>query len=314
MSPETKREAGAASERSDFLAYGLLILTTLFWGGNAMASRLAVGEISPMLLTTLRWALCVIVILPFTWRALLANGAEIAARWRSIALMSLTGFLAFNALFYIAGHYTAGLNLVIIQGAIPVFVILGSRIVYRTPIRLIQVVGMVTTFLGVAAVASRGDLAVLAGLEFNLGDLLMIGACALYAAYTLSLRRKPDVPIQALFAAMSIWAMIGSLPLLFLEYSLVGMIEPGLFGWMLVLFVAIFPSILSQSFFMGGVSIIGPARAGLFVNLVPVFGSIMAVFVLGEDFGPHHALGLALVLSGIFMAEAQAIRTVIRNR
>ena len=283
--------------------YLLLILTTLSWAGNAVASRLAVGEISPMALTTLRWSIVCVLLAMLTRQEVTAAWPALRARWRYILALAATGFTAFNALMYLAAHSTGAVNLTILQGAIPVFVLIGALAIFGTRIRALQTLGAAVTLAGVVLVAARGDLATLAQLDFAMGDIYMLIACAAYAGYTLALRNRPAVPAFAFFAILAGTALLVSIPLLLAEVAAGPVIWPTMTGWWILLYVALFPSLLSQIFFMRGVELIGPGRAGLFVNLVPIFGALLAVLLLGEPFRAYHALALALVLGGIWLAE-----------
>lgn len=284
-------------------AYLLLALTTLMWGGNAVASRLAVGHISPMALTCLRWLGVCLVIVPLTGRAVKTETAALLPRWRYVVVMSALGFTSFNALMYAAAHHTSAINLTILQGSVPVLVLLGALLWLGTPIRLVQILGGAVTMIGVVVVAARGEIETIARLAFNIGDVWMIVACAAYAAYTVALRRRPAVSGFVFFSAMAGVAFLLTLPLLAIEIATGNVLWPDAQGLAILVYVALFPSLLSQVFFMRGVELIGPGRAGLFVNLVPVFGAILAVGLLGEPFRFYHALGLALVLGGIWLAE-----------
>jgi drug/metabolite transporter (DMT)-like permease len=284
-------------------AYVLLILTTLMWGGNAIAGRLAVGEISPMVLTCLRWVFVVAVMIPLVGRQVVAEWAKIRARWVFTILMGAFGFTAFNGLFYAAAHHTTAVNLTIFQGAIPVLVLLGTVLFFGARVIPLQILGMIVTILGVVLVSVKADLEILKTLSLNIGDVWMLIACLFYAGYTLGLRHRPAMPGLVFFAAMAAVAFVSSLPLIGLEIAQGTAQFPTPTGWLILLYVAIMPSLLSQIFFMRGVELIGPARAGLFVNLVPVFGALLAVLLLGEPFAYYHALGLVLVLGGIWLAE-----------
>ncbi|KAA2236687.1 DMT family transporter [Salinarimonas soli] len=283
--------------------YLLLTLTALMWGGNAVAGRLAVGEVSPMALTALRWLIAVAVLAVVARRDLVEAWPVLRPRWASLALFGTMGFTAFNALFYVAAHHTAAVNLGIIQGAIPVVVLLGALVAFRTPIRGVQVLGVMLTLVGVAVVAARGDPRVLATLAVNAGDLYMLLASVLYALYTLALRNRPPVSGLALFAAMALAACLSSLPLVAYEAWSGAFHWPTPKGWLILVYIGLFPSLLSQILFIRGVELIGPGRAGLFVNLVPVFAAILAVGILGEPFRWYHGLALTLVLGGIWLAE-----------
>ncbi len=283
--------------------YPLLVVTMLMWAGNSIASRLAVGNIPPMALTSLRWVF-VCAVVPFLLRRQIAeHWPVLRQRWRFIAAMGALGFTAFNALMYIAGYSTTAINIGILQGAIPIFVLIGAFIAYRTPIAPLQALGVGVTLLGVAVTASRGDIDVLAHFRFAMGDLYMILACMLYAGYTVAIRQRPAIPSLVFFVAVASFACLFSLPLLGLEIATGHFFWPTTQGWVILAFVVLGPSILAQLTFLRAVELIGPGRAGVFVNLVPVFAPVLAVAIIGETLAPYHALALLLVLSGIFIAE-----------
>ncbi|MEM7236644.1 MAG: DMT family transporter, partial [Pseudomonadota bacterium] len=237
-------------------------------------------------------------------------GDEVRTHWNVLRprlpwliVVATTGFTAFNALFYIAGHSTTALNIGILQGAMPVMVLIGAFIAYRDPVSVIQVLGVGLTLLGVVLIASKGDLDVLLGLEVSTGDALMLIAGACYSFYTVMLRRRPSMPGRAFFTATAIVALASSFPLAAMEAAVGGFTWPTMNGWLITIYVAVFPSCLSQLFFLRGVDLIGPARAGVYINLVPVFASLLAVSILGEAFEMFHAAALVLVLGGIWLAQ-----------
>lgn len=284
-------------------AFVLLTLTAMFWAGNAVAGRSAVGEISPMLLTALRWFGVVIFLWGFMRHRFAADLPVIRARLPFVLTMGTVGFTVFNALFYVAAHTTTAVNIGIIQGAIPVFVLALALIVDKVPISLLQMAGILVTMVGVILVATKGDVTYLLELAVTRGDLLMVIACFFYAAYTVGLKRRPAVSGLGFFAVMATAAFVTSLPLVAVEIALGQFQWPTPKGWLITLYIAVFPSFLSQLFFMRGVDLIGPGRAGIFVNLVPVFAALLAVVLLGEAFQIYHAIALALVLGGIVLAE-----------
>jgi drug/metabolite transporter (DMT)-like permease len=284
-------------------AYLLLTITALCWGANAVFGRLAVGEISPMALVTMRWLGALGLLLVFARAPVRRDWPDIRKRLPFVAAMGAIGFTAFNALYYVAAHSTTAVNIGIIQGAVPMMVLIGAFAAYRTRVRGVQIAGVLVTMLGVAIVASAGELARLATFTLNFGDLLMIAACALYAGYTVGLNRRPPVSSLALFTVMAGAAFLTSLPLVLAEAALGRFQWPTPTGWLVLALVTVFPSFLAQICFIQGVSLIGPGRAGIFVNLVPVFASILAVLVLKEAFEPFQAVALGLVLGGIWLSE-----------
>lgn len=284
-------------------AYLLLIITTLLWGGNAIAARLAVGNISPMGLTAGRWFGVLLIIGLFFRRELAEAWPILRQRWKFALAMGMLGYTFFNALMYVAGHYTSAVNITLTQGAIPVATMIGAYFAYGTRITPLQILGAAIAIAGVAVTASGGDLARLAALEVNFGDALMLIASVLYAGYTVLLNKRPAMSGLAFYCGMAIAAALASLPFLVAEIALGKSFWPTMAGFAILVYVALGPSLISQLFFMRAVELVGPARAGLFTNLTPVFGAVLAVFLLGEPFGWHHGLSMALVLGGIAIAE-----------
>ena len=296
--------ADAASSRGAAAAYPLLTLTTLFWAGNAVASKWAVGEVSPQVLTTLRWVIAFAVLAMVARRPVVASLGKLLPRWRYTVIMGTIGYTAYASLFYLAGTLTRAINLALFQGSIPVFVILMNYAVRRVGVTRGQTVGVVVTLAGAIVAATHGDWSILKSLAFNLGDILMLVACLLYAAFTVGLPARPHVPALAFFTAMAAAATATSLPPLAVEWASGHLIWPTLKGWLIVAFVALGPTLIAQLWYMRGVELIGPNRAGLFVNLVPIFGAILAVVLVGEPFGVTEALALFLVIGGIAIAES----------
>ncbi|WP_236841692.1 DMT family transporter [Bosea sp. PAMC 26642] len=283
--------------------YLLLALTMLMWSGNAVASRLAVGNISPMTMTALRWG-GVCLVLPLLLRGQIAEHApSLRRRWCYIALMGVCGFTMFNAFLYLAGYSTTAINIGILQGSIPIFVLIGAFLAFRTPIAPLQALGVAVTMVGIAVTASRGDIHVLAGLSFATGDVYIILASILYAGYTVAIRKRPAIPALVFFTAAAFAAFVGSLPLLAIEIATGNAFWPTPKGLLVLVFVVLGPSMVAQLSFLRAVELIGPGRAGVFANLVPVFTPIMAVLIIGEQLALYHGVALLLVLGGIFIAE-----------
>ena len=280
----------------------LLTLTAFMWGMNAIIGQLAVGEIAPFALVLARWVMVAAVLWPLYGRQVIAHWPAIRARLGGVVFMAIAGFTAFNSLFYVASIHTSGVNIGILQGAMPVMVLIGAVIFFGDKVSPLQALGVCVTLVGVAVVACKGDIDVLLALALNYGDLLMLVAALFYSAYTVAIRARPDVPGAALFTLFAVIAAVSAVPLAVWETTTENYEWPTMTGWALAIVVAIFPSCLAQLFFLRGVDLIGPARAGVYINLVPIFAAILAVIVLGEVFAAYHALALALVLGGIWLA------------
>ncbi|SDR60690.1 Permease of the drug/metabolite transporter (DMT) superfamily [Rhizobiales bacterium GAS191] len=283
--------------------YLLIGLSTLMWGGNVVAGRLAVGQISPMAITCLRWFI-VCAIFSLTIRGRLASEWPlIAPHWRKLAILGATGFTLFNSLFYVAAQYTTAVNMAVLQGTFPALVLVGMALVFKAPVSLLQTLGILVTFGGVAIIACHGELATLLTLTFNRGDLLLLIGTVIFAGYTIALRDRPKASAIVIFAALAASAFITSIPFLAVEMALGQTYLPTLKGLLVLSFIAIGPSLLGQIFFIRGIELMGPSRTGIFYNLVPVFGALLAVAILGEHFHPYHAVAFVLVLGGIWLSE-----------
>jgi drug/metabolite transporter (DMT)-like permease len=284
-------------------AYLLLSLTALCWAANTIFGQLAVGEVSPMALVVLRWLGVLILLLVFARGHIRRDWPVLRRHLVFVSAMGMLGFAGFNGLFYTAAHSTTAVNMGILQGSIPMFVMIGAIVVLRTPVTAMQGVGVLATMVGVALVATGGEFARFAQLAVNHGDLLMIIACALYAGYTVALRRRPASSPLGLFTLMAAAAFVTALPMAVAEAAAGDFCWPTTMGWLIVTGVTLFPSFLAQIFFIQGVEMIGPARAGVFVNLVPVFAAVLAVAFLNESFEAFHGVALGLVLGGIWLSE-----------
>lgn len=281
----------------------LLVFTTLFWGGNVVAGRLAVGEVSPMAITFLRWLVSFALLALFARRQILAEYRKVLPQWPLVMLLGILGFTAFNALYYSAAHHTTGVNIAIIQGSTPIIILLMGFIVFRNALSGLQMIGALLTILGVLVSASHGDWRVVASLAFNRGDLWLLIASVFYAIYTLLLRKKPDCSALVFFTAMAAAACLSAIPLVVYEAQQGLLIWPTFKGWLLIAYIAVLPSLLCQIFYIRGIELIGPGRASIFYNLVPVFGALLSALLLREAVSIFDVMALGLVLGGIFVAE-----------
>lgn len=300
---DTPQQPAQPDHRIALEAYLFLAFTAMCWGGNAVLGRFAVGEVSPMMVVISRWVgvmiLCAVFLLP----GLKRDWPVLKKHLPFLALMGALGFTCFNGLFYVAAHTTTALNMGIMQGSIPIFVLIGAFFSYRMRLNAIQTIGVLLTVGGVVTVASGGSLDRLLSLAFNTGDVLMLIACALYAGYTVALRKRPPVSTLSMFAVMATAAFFVAIPFVAVEAALGQFQWPTMTGWIVIALVTVFPSFLAQVLFIQGVDRIGPGRAGVFMNLVPIFASVMAVLFLREAFEFYHAAALCLVLIGIYLSE-----------
>jgi len=281
----------------------LLALTSLIWAGHSVVGKLAVGEIGPMTLTFLRWSLALGPIWFAARKTLRADFAVLRGHWLFVGSLGALGYTAFNALFYLSAHYTAALNMSLIQACIPALVLIGAAAAFGVRPTLPQTLGTALTMAGVTIIAAQGDAGKLAKLAFNYGDVLLLVACVFYAYYTLGLRNRPAVTGLGFLAGMALAALVTSIPPFLWEVWQGGFVWPSARGFAVLVYAALGPAFLAQVLFMRGVELVGPGRAGVFVNLVPIFGAFLAVGLLGEPLAAYHLVALALVVGGIVLAQ-----------
>lgn len=283
--------------------YLILTLTTLFWAGNAIAGKLAAGVIPPFTLTFVRWVLVTMIVYMVALPHLAEHRETIRKSGLFVMGLGVLGFSFFNFALYSALNFTSALNVSIEQSAFPSVVMLLMFIVYREKISWLQGVGVAMTIIGILITVSEGSIDRLLALQFNIGDLIMLAAVLSYSLYSIFLRYKPHLPWHIFMMLMSIGASIVAFPLALWEVWS-GILPAA--SWKvpaLLAYIILFPSLLSQVFWIRGVELIGPSRASVFINLVPVFGSILAVLIIGEVFAAHHAAGIVFVIGGVMLAE-----------
>lgn len=286
--------------------YLLLTLAPLFWAGNAVVGRATVPEIPPAALAQIRWSVAFLLLLPFAWSHLRADLPLIRRHIWTMLLLSVIGITLFNTLQYWSLQYTTATNVSVLQSSMPLLIGLWSWVLWRDPLTRAQFAGVFTSLAGVLAIVSNGDMALLIGLTLNVGDVVMLIAIADHALYSALLRLRPAIsPIGFLTATIGLGALM-LVPLTVAEYAIgmrIGSIDAG--GVMALVYVAIFPSILSYMYFNRGVELIGANRAGPFFHLVPLFGAALAIIFLGERPGWHHLVGAILIIGGVFVASAR---------
>lgn len=283
--------------------YPLLCLSALFWAGNIVVGRYSVGQLPPMAMSFLRWTGAFVILLPFAWRPLAQDWVTIRRHWMMMVLLSFIGVATFNTLGYWSLQYTQALNALLLQSSGPLYVALFSLILFGIRLTWTQTLGIVMSLTGVLTILLHGDLGALFSIQLNKGDVGYTIALILFGLYSaLMARRRPQIqPISFLAFTCGCGALF-VLPLFAWEMACgrVMPINPTTIS--VLLYLAIFPSALAYLFFNRGVELIGANRAAPFLHLIPVFGSVMAIGLLGERFRLFHVAGYALVLTGVIIA------------
>jgi drug/metabolite transporter (DMT)-like permease len=286
--------------------YLLLSLTSLFWAGNIVLARYVAGHVPPMTLSCVRWIGAFLMLLPFARPHLKRDWPVLRARLPLMVALSATGFAVNNALSYWALQYTEALNALLIQSSGPLFVALWSLMLFGVRLTWAQLAGIAISLLGVLTIILRGDFSALAGIRFNKGDLMFAAGLFAFGLYSALMTRRPKTHQLSLISFTTGCGALLLLPFSIWEYSSGSRLQFDALTIATLIYVVIFPSTLAYLFFNRGIALIGPNRAAPFFHLVPVFGSAMAILLLGEQPRLFHLAGYVLVLAGVVIASRQA--------
>ncbi len=289
-------------------AWPVLALANLLWAGNIVLARGVADLVPPVALAYWRWTGAFCISLPVAWPYLRRDAPVLVRHWRMMLLLSATGIATYNTMSYIALAQTSALNVLLLQSAQPLLIIVWGAAIFAERPSLRQAAGVLVSLAGVAAIAGRGSAAVLLGLRLNPGDWWILGGISVYSIYCVMLRRRPAVhPLAFLSAAMGIGSCL-ILPFYLAELASGAHITGGPRAFLAMGYMAVFPSFVAYLLFNRGIELIGAGRAGQSMHLMPLFGSVLAVLFLGERFHAYHAAGIALIGAGILMASWRLAR------
>jgi len=292
------------------LSYLLLIMSALFWSGNFFVGRIA-GNLSipPISLNFYRWILALLILLPFTYKKLLINKYLVKKNILKISILGITGITFFNSIVYYSLNHTYVINAVLMISIIPVVIVLLSWIFFGDKISIKQIIGIHLSIFGVFLIITKGlDHAILNNLEFNKGDLWMLVAVVSWATYSVILKKLPkDMPPDVLLVSITFCGLFFLFPGYIFEFFTKDALKFTFINSSIILYVALFAGILAFYCWNKAVSIVGPNISGLFLHLMPVFSSFLAVIFLGEIFVIHHILGVVFIISGILLTTYKNI-------
>ena len=288
-------------------AYIMLVCATLFWAGNFMVGKFAFLEnIPPMSLVFFRWSLVWIILLPFTYKEIIRNKDIILNNLPLLFFLALTSVGLFNTFTYLALVYTQVINASLFNTAIPAMIIFLCFLLKIEKTNRFQIIGLILSVFGILSIITKLDLSILLSLNFNKGDLIMIGGVITWGLYSSFLKNKKfTLPLLTLVHVLCTFGLIFILPQFLYELS------QGLFvkldinlGYTLI-YLALFPSIGSYYCWAGAVAIIGANRAGIFLSLIPFFSTIMAIIFFKEQFQFFHLIGSILIVLGLFLSNKE---------
>lgn len=277
---------------------GLMLVTSLLWGGNFVVAKTLVAHASPMTLTLVRWLIAVIVLLPFVWwkeKKLIPAKAALVP----LFLMGITGVALFNIFQFLALERTTSTNAGLISTMNTMSIAFFSFAFLKEKINGLQLLAMVLSFIGVFLVLSKGDWQLLWHFQLNTGDLWMMAA----------------VCVWGLYSVCSKWAMQTTSPLMATLYA-------GLFGVLILvpftindftfseidstfilslLYTGVISTVVCMVFWNIGVQQLGATTSGIFLNFNPIFTALLAFLFIGEQLSWLQGIGGVIVILGCYL-------------
>lgn len=286
----------------------LLAVAALSWAGNYVMGRAIAGDVPPVGLAVGRWAVAVVVMLPLAWPHLQRDWPVLRQRWGYTVVMGLVGAGMFGTLQYAGLQYTTAANGGLLSATSPVWIALGGVVMYGDRLSGRQVAGLAISMAGAVLIVARGDLANLGELRFNIGDILILISLASWGIYSALLRHKPAIHWTVFTMALFAVGFIGNLPFAIAEHALGRPLLPTLPTLAAVLYTGMVSSAIGFYAWNRGVEIIGAARAGVYLNLIPIFTVLLAVALLGERLQGFHGVAFVLVFTGLWLATSAGRR------
>ena len=286
--------------------YLLLTLTTLFWSGNMVIGRAIRDDVPPLSLAFWRWAIALVLTLPLALPHLRTQWPQLRRGWPAVVALGLLGVGGYNTLAYIALQYTAATNAVLLNSFIPIATIALSWAFLKKRLSGVEWLGVLISLLGVCSIVARGELATLAGLSLNVGDLWMLTAVVVWALYTIGLQWRPaGVHPMLMLAAFTSVGLLALAPAYAWEIAQGRLIHVNATALAGIAYTGLLPGFAGYVFYNRAVGEVGASKASLFIHLMPVFGTILSALFLGEVPQNYHFIGMALIFAGIFLTTSR---------
>jgi len=289
----------------NYLAYVLLVLSTLFWSGNFIVGKFAtLFEIPPLTLNFFRWTSAWLILIPFTYKEIYKNRNYIKKNWLLISFMGVITISTFNSVVYVALNYTQVINAVLVLAAIPAVVMILSALMNIEKTNIFQLIGLFLSIIGVATIISNADIQKIIFLNFNKGDLWMLVCVLSWAIYSTLLKKYKFKFSQ--FTLIQLMISVGILfliPQFFYEKSIGLEVNFNKAFFLILFYVVVFPAIAAYYCWQKAIEIIGPNRSSMFIQLMPLFSAVLAIIIFNEKFQLYHFVGAIFILIGIYLSN-----------
>ena len=288
-----------------YSAYILLVLATLFWSGNFIVGKFAtLFQIPPLSLNVFRWVSVWLILMPFTYKEIQNNLPNIKKNWLVISFMGIITISTFNSVVYFALNYTQVINAVLVLAAIPAATIFFSSMMNIEKTNIFQLFGLILSIIGIGSIISSGSIQKIISLSFNKGDLWMLVCVITWALYsTLLKKNKFEFSQFSLIQLMVSAGILFLIPQFFYEKSIGLELNYNKAFFLILFYVVVFPAIAAYYCWQKGVEIIGPNRATMFIQLMPLFSAVMAIIIFNEKFEMYHFIGASFIVLGIYLSN-----------
>ena len=288
-----------------YFPYVLLVLATLFWSGNFIVGKFAtLFQIPPLSLNVFRWIAVWLILMPFTYKEIYNNLPIIKKNWFVISFMGVITISTFNSVVYFALNYTQVINAVLVLAAIPAATIVLSSLMKIEKTNIFQLIGLFLSIVGIGSIISNGNIQKIISLSFNKGDLWMLVCVFTWALYSTLLKKNKFKFSQ--FTLIQLMVSVGVLfliPQFFYEKSIGLEVNFNKAFFLILFYVVVFPAIAAYYFWQKGIEIIGPNRASMFIQLMPLFSAVMAIIIFNEKFELYHFAGATFIVLGIYLSN-----------
>ena len=288
-----------------YSAYIFLVLAALFWSGNFIVGKFAtLFQIPPLTLNVFRWIAVWFILMPFTYKEINQNLPNIKKNWLVISFMGVITISTFNSVVYYALNYTQVINAVLVLAAIPAATIVFSSLMNIERTNIFQLLGLVLSIIGIVSIISNGDIQKINSLNFNKGDLWMLVCVITWALYSTLLKKNKFKFSQFTLIQLMVSAgLLFLIPQLFYEKSIGLEVNFNKAFFLILFYVVVFPAIAAYYFWQKGIELIGPNRATMFIQLMPLFSAVMAIIIFKEKFEFYHFVGATFIVSGIYLSN-----------
>ena len=292
-------------KQSNFLAYIFLLLTVTFWAGNFIVGKFAsLNDVPPFSLNFYRWFFAWLILAPFTLPEIIKKKDYIIKNYKLFIILGVTSITIFNSVVYYSLNFTQVINGVLMISTIPVMIMFISSILKIEKTNVFQIIGVILSFIGVIIIITKVDLEILKNLDFNKGDITMVIAMFSWALYSSLLKKqKYEISQISLLQVLMTFGLVFLIPIYFIEYQ---------FGFRIIMdkpfililsYVVLLPGLASFILWIKGISLIGANRSGVFLHLMPILSTVMAMIFFKEKFMFYHMLGACFIISGILLSN-----------